>query len=192
MAITVNVRGNMNKIIADLERSKKDVVDKALPFTLNKLIDQTKTAAARAIRDTGYKIKLPVIKAGLYTFYANSGRLTASLSAKGFPIPLINYGAKQSGSGVSVDILNGRKVIPGAFIATMPSGHTGVFIRVGKVHKKVIKNDRAMWSGLPIKQLFGPSIPDAFNNKKVQEILIKGNDEKFEKILMQQIKRFSK
>jgi hypothetical protein len=75
--------------------------------------------------------------------------------------PLINYGAKQTKKGVTVRVKNGRTTLRHAFIATMPNGHKGVFERVGSGHKRVTKKGRSYMSGLPIKELYGPSIPDS-------------------------------
>lgn len=176
--IKVDVRGNMNGIIADLERRQRDVLDRALPATLNKLIDQTKTATARAIRDAGYQIKLADIKAGLIPFYAGNGGLTVKLTAKGRPIPLMSYGGREvAGKGVSVNVLNGRKLITNAFVGVSSGGGQRVYIRDGAKHRK---------------SLYGPGIPDAFNNAKVQARMQEFTAEKFPVILLQQIKRFAK
>lgn len=192
MAIKIDVRGGMDRVIADLERTKREVVEKAVPRALNKVADQVKTAASREMRDAGYKLKVSDIKKTMRIDRASPGKLTARVVASGRPIPLIQYGARQTGKGVSVDVLHGRKVITGAFIATMPSGHKGVYIRVGAKHKKVMKGGRAVWSGLPIKELFGPSVPDGLANKAVQETLARLIAERFPDILRQQIKHLSR
>lgn len=191
MPVTVDVRGSMNSIIADLDRKKRDIAQLATVRALNKVADQAKTAASREIRAAGYKIKASEIKKGLSVTRATTGVLTAKVRATGRPIPLINYGARQVSNGVSVDVLHGRKVIAGAFIATMPSGHKGVYVRVGKQHKRVVKNGKTMWSGLPIKELFGPNVPNGLANEAVQAALQRFIQEKFPDILRQQIKYLS-
>lgn len=192
MAIKIDVRGSMDRIIADMGNIKREVVEKAAPRALNKVIDQVKTAAAREMRGAGYKLKVSDIKKGLKTSRASPSMLTATVKASGRPIPLVQYGARPTAKGVSVDVLHGRKVIAGAFIATMSNGHKGVYVRVGKLHKKVSKGGRAMWSGLPIKELFGPSVPDGLANSAVQEALQRLVQEKFPDILRQQIKYLSR
>jgi hypothetical protein len=192
MAIKVDVRGSMDRIIADLGRVQREVVEKAAPRALNKVIDQVNTAAAREIRDAGYKLKVGIIKKNLTKTRASPGVLVAKLRASGRPIPLINYGARATAKGVSVDVLNGRKVITGAFIAVKSNGQKAVYVRTGKTHKKVQKNGRAIWSGLPLKELYGPSVPDGLANKAVQEALQRLVEEKFPAILQQQIKYLSK
>jgi hypothetical protein len=190
MAIKVDVRGSMDRIIADMERMKREAVGPATVATLNKVADQVKTAASRSMRDAGYNLKVSDIKKGLTTYRATAGNLTAKVVASGKPIPLIKYAARQTGKGVSVNVLHGRKLINGAFIATMPSGHIGVYVRQGKQHKKVMKNGRTVWSALPIKELFGPSVPDGLANKAVQEAMQQLIEEKFPQIFEQQMKRF--
>jgi hypothetical protein len=191
MAIKVDVRGSMDRIIADVGNKKREVRSVAVPRALNKMIDQVKTGAARSIRDAGYKLKVSDIKKGLKISRAVAGNLTARVTASGNPIPLSAYGARQTAKGVSVDVLHGRKVITHAFIATMPSGHKGVFVRVGAQHKKTTKGSRTVWSGLPIKELFGPSVPDGMANAAVQETLQRLVLEKFPDILRQQIDRLT-
>jgi hypothetical protein len=192
MAIKVDVRGSMARIIADMERVKRDVAEVAVVRTLNKVAAQVKTAAAREMRSAGYNLKVSDIKKSLTTIQATSGSLTARVVASGRPVPLIKYGARMTSRGVSVDVLHGRKLIAGAFIATMPSGHTGVYVRVGNERKKVSKNGRATWSNLPIKELFGPSVPNGLINKAVQEALQHLIEEKFPIVFAQQMKYMSR
>jgi hypothetical protein len=190
--IQVNVRGSMDSIIADLSRKQQQVIEPATIRALNKVASQVKTNAARQMRDAGYNLKVSDIKRSLTINRASSGNLNAKVIASGRPIPLIKYGARQVSSGVSVDVLNGRKVIANAFIATMPSGHKGVFVRIGKTHKKVTKRGRAVWSGLPIKELFGPSVPNGLANEAVQAALQELIEQKFPEILRQQISYLSR
>lgn len=191
MAIKFDCTGNMDRVIADLGKQKREVVNVAMPRALNKMIDQVKTGSARGMRDAGYNLKVSDIKKGLKVIRATSTRLVATVRASGRPIPLIGYGARPTAKGVSVSVLHGRKVITHAFIATMPSGHKGVFIRVGNQHKKVNRAGGTVWSGLPIKELFGPSVPDGLANKAVQDTLQRLVEEKFPEILRQQLKRIT-
>jgi hypothetical protein len=179
----------MNRVIADQQRKHKGVRSVAVPRALNKMIDQVKTSSAREVRDAGYKLKVGDIKKGLRIQRATASNLTAKVVASGRPIPLISYSARQTAKGVSVDVLHGRKVVAHAFVATMPSGHKAVMVRMGTTHKKKHKNERALWTGLPIKQLFGPSVPDGLANAAVQQALQRFVLEKFPKILQQQIDR---
>lgn len=150
---------------------QEKVLTKATVSAINKTAQQAKTQAARAIRDAGYGLKVSDIKKAIEMKRAGPDRMIAVVKATGRPIGLIKYGARETKTGVSVQVKGTRKVVRGAFIATMPNGHTGVYERIGKGHAKVIKNGKASWHGLPIKELFGPSIPSAFINQLVQAAL---------------------
>jgi len=85
---------------------------------------------------------------------ATLSRLAVTLYASAKRLPLILFRAsgpepsRGKGRGVSAN-LGGRKRYPQAFIATMNSGHRGVFQRRGL-------------SRLPIAELHGPSIAHVF------------------------------
>lgn len=185
--ITVRVSDNVDQFIRQLDQLGKDVADKATVSALNKVAAQARTAAAKTIRAAGYNLKASVIKDQMRISKASPSRLIATVTARGKPIPLINYGARPVSGGVSVNVLKGRKVIAHAFIATMPSGHRGVFIRQGSTHKKVVKGGRVVLERLPIKQLFGPSVPDAMGNAAVMQALQDLVQTKFGDILRSEV-----
>jgi hypothetical protein len=61
---------------------------------------------------------------------ASYADLEARIDISGRRIPLADFGARQTRAGVSYAIRKGQRVtIAHAFLATMPSGHQGVFIR---------------------------------------------------------------
>jgi len=125
-----------------------------------------KTAASRAINETETSTRYEAIKkiteaTGMQSSHARKGfllskakygRLWAMLSVTYEKRPLIGFGARQVKHGVKVAEGHGeRTLIPRAFIATMPSGHKGVFKRICK-------------SRLPIVELMGPSVSWAYQN----------------------------
>jgi hypothetical protein len=74
------------------------------------------------------------------------------MRVKNVATPVSDYPYRQVRAGVSVGINKGsRGLIQSAFVATMKSGHTGVFRRVGR-------------GRLPIKELFTTRIVDVFND----------------------------
>jgi len=173
---------NIQSVIDDLEAGAKVTV-RAVVNALNRTIAQVKTRASREVRAAGYKLKAADIKAAIRVTKASSGRLRADATASGKPIPLMKYSAKQGPGGVSVDVLNGRKVIAHAFIAQTKNGPQ-VFVReAGGKHKKVMKGGKAVWSSLPIRKLYGPSIPDSLASKAVEASLIALINERFPAIL---------
>jgi hypothetical protein len=86
------------------------------------------------------------------------GAYGIQLEITGNRIPLIDFAARGPepsrgrGRGVSYRLPGGRSRDPHAFIATMPSGHRGVFKRTGKERN-------------PIIQSHGPSLVNVFRNK---------------------------
>lgn len=179
----INIEGALAKF-----RSAAEEAPKAVQRALNKTAITARAQAARSIRDTGYGLKVATIKGAFTIRRATQADLKAIVTATGRPIPLIQYGARQTGRGVSVNVKNGRKVIAHAFIATMHSGHEGVFIRVDNKRKRVIRNGKVYYSGLPIKELFGPSVPSAFANEVVQDQLKSAIELRFPVVLKQELK----
>ena len=188
MGIVVNVKSNANSVAMELRAAGVEMRERAVVSALNKTVQQARTAASREIRAAGYNVKASEIKKALRMARASSGRLFASLIASGRPIPLMAFGARGTRKGVSVNVLNGRKVLDGAFIAKMRNGKTGVFVREGARQKRTKANK---WADLPIKHLFGPSIPAAMANAKVQAALVSLMNDKFPQILTQEAKFFS-
>ena len=107
---------------------------------------------------------------------------SVTMKVRGYRIPLIDFQARGpepsrgKGSGVSYKLAGSRRRIPTAFIATMPSGHRGVFTRTG-TKGRVSKSGRR---GLErIAEKFGPSIAVVFEkfapegSAKASEALVK-------------------
>ena len=64
-------------------------------------------------------------------------------------MPLVAYPYRQTKQGVSVEVNRGKRtLLKGAFVATMKSGHVGIFRRQGKTR-------------LPIEELRGSRPVDA-------------------------------
>lgn len=181
MKLTVTT--NIKDVIDDLNMAAT-TMRPAVVRSLNKVIAQVKVRGAREVRDAGYKLKISDIKNSIKVNRASSGLLRASAVASGRPIPLIKYGAKAVSSGVAVDVLNGRKVIAHAFISNTSNGTKQVFVReTNAKHKKVVKNGKAQWTALPLRKLFGPSIPDGMANKAVANAIVDLITERFPIIL---------
>jgi hypothetical protein len=121
---------------------------KANARAVNKTLSTLKTATVRALAgELGLRNKdiTPAIALQRATY----GRQIGTLTVTGKRMPLIAFGARQTKAGVSYRLPGGRGLIPSGFIATMRSGHTGVFARRTKRR-------------LPIVEQFGPSLPGAF------------------------------
>ncbi len=115
---------------------------------LNRTIEQVRTAATREIAaDVG--LTQGVVRKSIELTRATPGQLRAALWFSGKRIPLVDFGARQTATGVTYRL--GRGSALHAFLATMRSGHAGVFRRRNKAR-------------LPIAELRGPSLARVFGN----------------------------
>lgn len=184
--LKLDVKNDVKGIVADFKRYAGDH-EKAVVRALNKTAQQARTAASQEVRAAGYNIKASAIKSSFAITKAAKGRLVVVLKATGRPIALINYGARQTKSGVSVQVKAGRTILRHAFIASMPNGHRGVYERIGNTHRKVIRNGKAVRTALPIKELFGPSIPQSLANATVEAAIMAKIKQKFPEILRREL-----
>ena len=132
---------------------------------LNRAIASANVAMVRVIAgDIG--VKQGTVRERIRIELATPERLRARLYANAKRIPLIDLGAKGPepsrgrGRGVTVKGAGGRRTIPNAFIATMNSGHRGVYERVAGASGR--RGPAPKRSQLPIRELFGPSIWKVF------------------------------
>lgn len=143
-----------DKMVAGL---RKPELDKAVAMALADTQRNTKTKAASAIakhmgaKSAGVKeaIDLPFVAVGQYQ---------ADIKASKRPIPLINFKVRQTAKGVSTTAWGKTTQIHGAFIATMKSGHRGVYRRTSS-HRT------------PIKELWGPTVLGTFVTPEVAAII---------------------
>jgi len=128
---------------------------KAVAKVASRAINKTATfGRTRIVRGLARAlvVKQTVLKARHVTLRrASLRRLWATITTKGRRrIPLIDFKARQTKRGVSYKIgKNARGKITSAFIASMKSGHRGVFARRGKTR-------------LRIDERFGPSVMGVF------------------------------
>jgi len=138
----------------DLLKGIKNGAPTAIRRSVNKTASKAKTEASQEIRKV-VTLKAATVNAAIRLTKASFKSLSAKMTISGKPIPLIAFGARQTKKGVSVRV---RKANPiekhkTSFIATMKSGHRGVYKRKGKAR-------------LPITEKIGPSIPAVFQFNK--------------------------
>lgn len=192
---------------ADLQRVQdmlgeiKGLPERVAVRALNKTLTGVKTDASAEIRAV-ITAKKAAVDETFKISKASTGNMKASISSTGKPLALIDYSARQTTKGVSVQVRKdrSRKIVPGAFIATMKSGHTGVFWREwhgnkGKLNKTetAISRSGYVWNSktgrfipiaalpreyrLKIKERYGPRVPDIMSNEPVMKaILAKAGD----------------
>lgn len=154
-----------------------DRAARAVVRALNRAIKSGRTVMVREIaRDTG--LKSSTVREAIPIRPATLGQPSATMSASLKRIPLIEFKAKGpepsrgKGRGVSYNLPSGAGRNPNAFLATMGTGHRGVFKRLTKAR-------------LPIIELFGPSLGHVFmkyralGEARAQEAFVTNFDHEF-------------
>lgn len=155
----LRVQFDMRRLDALLRDSPRKVVIPATVRTLNKTMGNLRTASSEAIRKKR-ALTARAVRDAMSVRPATSTRLVATLVVTGRPIPLRDYAARETRRrGVTVSVTPGsRKAVQHrgnkAFIVHRIGGH--VFAREGKQR-------------LPIKKLYGPSLPATFIQDEVKQ-----------------------
>ena len=150
VSITVNAEAYVNS----LQSIQKPQLDRIVALAL---VDTAKSAQSKAAsliaKRTG--LKVGTVKPRIFYDHVAPGDYEVAVRSSRKAIPLIEFPTRQVATGVSTRAWGKQQIIQHAFIATMKSGHTGVFRR----HTK---------SRLPIEELWGPTIYGTFKTKEVQ------------------------
>lgn len=151
----VSVRIDTKQFDAGIDQLGRDA-GKAFERAANRTLSNARTAMVAVIADdmglAQNKVR-PFLSEQKAVAAAN--RWTARLYASTKRVPLITFGARGpvpsrgQGGGVTARLPTGRERYPHAFIATMRSGHEGVFQRTGRRRT-------------PIYELHGPSVYHVF------------------------------
>lgn len=184
----------------DMARVKKSLAgipgaaDRVCMRAINDGLAGMKTDASTEIRSV-IVLSKSAVDATFKTVKASVTSLSGVFASTGSPVPLIEYGARQTTKGVSVQVKRGnpRSVVVGAFIATMKSGHKGVFWR--EWHQAIRKPvNRNIPYGklpkkyrLPISQRYGPRVPDILSNEPVMTAVLKKADDRMHTNIDRQI-----
>jgi hypothetical protein len=158
----VTVRFDARKL-RQLERSLPAAIARAI----NKSAVSARVVGLRNMREES-GLKVGQIREQVTLTRATAAKPKAELrvrDVRGRRIPMIEFRARgpepSRGRGPGVTFMfRGRRIrVRHAFIATMRSGHRGVFVRVRPSRKK----SPGAWSlNLPIRELPGPSLVGAF------------------------------
>ena len=158
MELKVTVHSTSNQAFDRLQA----VAPYAIVRAFNRAIASAKTVMVREVAtDTG--LKSGTVRDKIWVSEARPDRFIAQLQASQTRIPLIEYGARGPepsrgrGSGVRARLKGATGRYPHAFIATMKSGHRGVFQRRPAAGQLV-----TLWPRLPVHELHGPSIVRVF------------------------------
>lgn len=151
MSATVTVKWDKSGIAALEPGPLKRAVVRALRKAGSTALRDMRSEATKRIRQRK-RIKPKYISRALTLQRAKGSDIAGmswAVNVSGEAVPLVAYPARQTARGVSVEVNRGKRtLIKGAFLATMKSGHEGVFRRTSKAR-------------LPIKELRGSRPVDA-------------------------------
>jgi len=143
---------NLQEALKDVPRAMQAIMSRAL----NRTAMMARTQIGRTFsRRIGLRIKDVRQRVILQKASYTNWRSAVAISNK--RLPLIKLKAKQTRKGVTYRQIGSREriLVRHAFIATMPSGHRGVF-------------RRATSGRLPIRELKGPSLFEVFENAQAE------------------------
>lgn len=171
----LSIKTNITKFINTELRDMKNAVNKATLSATTKAAQQGATQGKQAVRET-YNIPAAELNKATKIVSATANDPTAKIRVTGKKISLDKYKPKWRRSnteGATVEIIKGRRVVmPGkvgnkTFMATMKSGHKGIFFRINK--GKSTHEDRPY--SLPIEERKGPSAPDLMRSRRAVEAI---------------------
>lgn len=184
----------------ELERAKKDLacieqgIEKAVSSAINKTLVNIKTEAKKKIQSE-YNIKSRDIEKTFKIYKANYSKLTGTVESKGHSYSAFKFitgytndrriKVKIKKSRGTVIFTGKKKYKTNPFVATMGSGHTGIFQRENQARDASIKESYSL------------SIPQALGGKEVNEFvqeegakhLAKNLDREVERILRGYVKK---
>ena len=169
MTIRIDVKAEVEAAQKNLDDLQKRQVRRAAARALNRTGQQVRT---RAVRDTAKTMGLTGkrVREAITLFKANPNALHAEVKAKGQPISLKEFKARQTRKGVTAKIMGERTLYRHRFMIQSLGGH--VFEREGE--KRLAKKGRYAGTNIkrqPIRKLWGPSVPAVFLMDNINKAL---------------------
>jgi len=154
---TVEISFDAKQVRRFLDALPERLAVRAGVRALNKVAANVRTAASAGIRRRR-ALTASTVRQALAITRASKSRQFATITVRGAPIPLRDYAARQGTRGVTVLVTPGKRKLVAlgankAFVLDRFGGH--VFARTGAAR-------------LPIKKLFGPSLPSTFMHDEVR------------------------
>jgi hypothetical protein len=176
-AVDFRIEADITSSLRDLERLEGQLKHRVLGRVLNRTATGVRTDVSRHIRSI-LNVRAQDVNKRLSIRRAARGEGTADIVIGARGLPLLAFGARQTRKGVSVKVLRrgGRKLVRGAFIATMKSGHRGVFVRRGA-------------KALPIDERFGEMPAQTILRPNVIAEVSEKARARFERELAHELKR---
>lgn len=151
MSVAVSVKWDSRDVGALELGPMKAALKRALKKAGATALRDMRAEASKRVRERK-RIKGAYIRQALTLRRPKGGDISSmewAVDVSGGAVPLVAYPHRQTKKGVSVEVNRGKRtLLAGSFVATMKSGHVGVFRRRGKAR-------------LPIEELRGSRPLDA-------------------------------
>lgn len=176
----IEVRANWQtaEVRSLLRELRPPRLHQSMSTAVNQSAKQTaKRSTSRVAKEAGLRVK--DVRGSIRVWpYSKPDTLHATVKGKGKPIPLIRFNARQQKRGVSAKAWGVKKLYPGTFIATMESGHVGVFARTSKKR-------------YPIKELWGAGVTQVMANREVMAELDEYAEDRLRANVIRQLERYA-
>ena len=126
----LSVDTDIDEAFKVFSRLNDGFADNAVRIALDDIARQARTRAKREIRQL-YRLSDAQARSQLSVGRASRDTLQSWVGASGKRLPAYMFSKGQAALGAQVNITGNTKVIDHTFIATMPSGHIGIFERTG-------------------------------------------------------------
>jgi len=173
----LDVKLDVREVERMLGAAAHQVMPRATTSALNKVARSAQSLAVKVIaKDIGITQK--TVREHLVIHKANFRNLFSSVEPRsGKRVPLTRLKPRQTRKGVTYRSRGKRKLVPGAFIATMPSGGRIVVKRRGRAR-------------LPIDEPKGVSINHVFIKERIHRALLQVAKERWNKVFPQEVRHF--
>jgi hypothetical protein len=152
----------VKKMLSSVQGMDQRVIKRSVDRTMGTVKTKVSTVARETLNITKRDAD-PHIGIHKYEIAKNSGAVV--ISGASFPVYAFRPTQKATGVRVKIKKAGGFKLIEGAFIATMRSGHAGVYWRQWHAFKKPNTGPKP-WGRmpkkyrLPVHEIFTSSLPD--------------------------------
>lgn len=160
--LSVRLEGG-NRLNRKLTALEREVLPKSSARALNRTATTARKEAVKDVR-IAMGIKASPVRGAMLIIRATAKKLVAIIKVSGAPLSLRHFGARQVRKGVSHKAYGRRQIAKGAFMALPGTNRKGTSSTIPQAFT------RKRGTRLPIKKLWGPSIPktmadDAILNK---------------------------
>lgn len=192
----ISVKADLKEATKYLTRVQRKVIPKATVRALNEAATKVQSVARKSVAKE-LSVRQKYIKRRFYITRARAGRLHASVTVMPGHIPTIAVmRGRQTAAGYSA----AGRVRKGTFVATMKSGHRGVFIRAsaaqaagrqtrskGSASQYKMVNGRAR--RLPIMTSYTGSLTKTFGRRHIRRATLVAGRRRFQARMTHHINR---